>query len=223
MARKSNATNLSNTAKEEKNMKKASATTTTTTNTKEEKNMNKAVNTVTINGVQIPLTEGQANSVLALLLAGAGSATPEQATEEAAPTPKRAATRKAAGKKAEPEKAKVEKAKAEKKVEDFSAFAVKADGNHLSFTSPDGKYLYQKAARAALNSRLKDICSGKGLSVSYKKEVWAWEVMNPRTGKAPGKTVLAWLVKELSAPVPAAAIQAVYNQWEEAKIKRAAK
>lgn len=215
MARKSN---LSNTAKEEKNMKKASATTATTTNKKEEKNMKKAVNTVTINGVQIPLTEGQANSVLALLLAGAGSATPEQATEEAAPTPKKAATRKAAGKKAEPEKA-----KAEKKVEDFSAFAVKADGNHLSFTSPDGKYLYQKAARAALNSRLKDICSGKGLSVSYKKEVWAWEVMNPRTGKAPGKTVLAGLVKELSAPVPAAAIQAVYNQWEEAKVKRAAK
>ena len=218
MARKSNATNLSNTAKEEKNMKKASATTTTKNTTKEEKNMNKAVNTVTINGVQIPLTEGQANSVLALLLAGAGSTTPEQATEEAAPTPKKAATRKAAGKKAEPEKAKVEK-----KVEDFSAFAVKADGNHLSFTSPDGKFLYQKAARQALNNRLKAVCESKGLSVKYNKDFWAWEVMNPRTGKAPGKTVLAGLVKELSAPVPAAAIQAVYNQWEEAKIKRAAK
>lgn len=216
-AKQENATTISK--KEETGMKNA----TTKKNTKEEKNMNKAVNTVTINGVQIPLTDGQANSVLALLLAGAGSATPEQAVEEAAPTPKKAATRKAAGKKAEPEKANVEKAKAEKKVEDFSAFAVKADGNHLSFTSPDGKYLYQKAARAALNSRLKEICSSKGLSVSYKKEVWAWEVMNPRTGKAPGKTVLAGLVKELSAPVPAAAIQAVYNAWEEAKIKRAAK
>ena len=74
-----------------------------------------------------------------------------------------------------------------------------------------------------MNNRLKAVCESKGLSVKYNKEVWGWEVLNPRTGKVPGRTVLAGIVKELSVPVTPDELSAVYAAWEAAKAKRAAK
>ena len=95
--------------------------------------------------------------------------------------------------------------------------------SRFSFAKADGTFLYQKAPRQALNNRLKAVCESKGLTVKYNKEVWGWEVLNPRTGKVPGRTVLAALVKELSVPVTPEELAAVYAAWEAAKAKRTAK
>ena len=179
-----------NTNKEENAMKKVTAATMKKANTntnKEETTMKKATetNALTINGVTITLSPEQSAAIAAMLMGGT--------TTASAPAPEaKKRGRKAKEVKAEPK----EQAESVKKAaaEPFTDFKVLLAENRFSFAKADGTFLYQKAPRQALNNRLKAVCEGKGLSVKYNKEVWAWEVLNPRTGKVPGKTVLAVMV-----------------------------
>lgn len=202
-AKKSTTTN-----KEETAMKKTTTAAKSTTN-KEEKNMK---NSLIINGIEITLTAEQSAAIAAMLMGGTTTAS---APEPEAPKKK---GRKAKEVKAEPK----EQAESVKKAADepFTDFKVMMAESRFSFAKADGTFLYQKAPRQALNNRLKALCESKGLSVKYNKEVWAWEVLNPRTGKVPGRTVLAGIVKELSVPVSTDELAAVYAEWEAAKAKR---
>ena len=106
---------------------------------------------------------------------------------------------------------------------DFADFKVIESGNKLSFVTANGGFLYQRAPRQALNERLKAVCADKGLVVAYNNDVHAWVVTNPRTGKAPGKSVMDGIAKTLSAPVGTKDIEAVYAEWDAVRAKRAAK
>lgn len=106
---------------------------------------------------------------------------------------------------------------------DFADFKVIESGNKLSFVTANGGFMYQRAPRQALNNRLKAICADKGFVVVYNNDVHAWVVTNPRTGKAPGKSVMDGISKTMSAPVDAKDIEAIYAEWDAVRAKRAAK
>lgn len=203
--------------KEDKTMKKNNVNT-NTTNTNNATN----TNTLTLAGVQINLTAEQAATIAAMLLGGT------------APT----APKKARSKKAVSEAVSADIVKAENVSEDVTAaktpstdqltdqytdFKVVQDANKLSFKTANGGFLYKKTPRYALNNRIKAVCADKGLSVEYSNDCWAWVVLNPRTGKAPGKSVMTGIVNALSRPIEEHELQAVRDDWAAKKAAKAAK
>ena len=235
-----NATTTNNatmsTKKEEEIMKKA-------TN-------NATNNAITLAGVQISLTAEQAATIAAMLLGGnkaESAAVPDTVNEKTkvakAAKAAKPATTSEKGVKIKKSKAKVaetaesgksgiKKAKETEATEskdatttphDFADFKVIESGNKLSFVTANGGFMYQRAPRQALNERLKAICADKGLVVAYNNDVHAWVVTNPRTGKAPGKSVMDGIAKTLSVPVNTKDIEAVYAEWDAVRAKRAAK
>ena len=233
-------------------MKKNTINETTVNNTmstkKEEKIMKKATNNaITLAGVQINLTAEQAATIAAMLLGGnkAESAAVSDTVNEKTRVAKAAKAAKPATTPESTEKVVKSKSKAvseatesgikPKKTEtpeskdatttphDFADFKVIESGNKLSFVTANGGFMYQRAPRQALNERLKAICADKGLVVAYNNDVHAWVVTNPRTGKAPGKSVMDGIAKTMSTPVDAKDIEAVYAEWDAVRAKRAAK
>ena len=214
-----NATTMSaaTTTNEEKTTMKKNTTaiTKTTTTTKGVKEMKKATenaNALTINGITISLTPEQSAAIAAMLVGG--TAVEEKVEEPTTPTPKKSAAKKATEKKSH--------AASEHEPTPFADFAVKVEENRISFTTKDGKFLYQKAPRQALNNRLKAWCKEYNHSVSYNKEYWAWEVLTP-TGRCASKTRMCTLRKMMELPVTVKEQEAVFAEWEAAKVKRAAK
>ena len=187
------------------------------------------MNTVTINGNTITITENQA-AIIAAILAMQATPVPVASTETAEPAAP--AKGKGKGKTArkvaetvEPAAAPVAKAEAESKTaepEYFTAFAVKAEGEHVSFTTPAGGFLYQKAPRAALNQRLKAYCEGKGLTCVYDKDKWAYRVTKADGSKV-ARTTFTALAKAMGKPVAPAEIQAILDGWTETNARRAAR
>lgn len=220
-------------------------------NMEEEKIMKKATNNATNNaitlaGVQINLTAEQAATIAAMLLGGnkaesaAVSDTVNEKTRVAkaakaakpATTPEKGAKIKSKSKAVseaaesgiKPKKTETPESKdATTTPHDFADFKVIESGNKLSFVTANGGFMYQRAPRQALNERLKAVCADKGLVVAYNNDVHAWVVTNPRTGKAPGKSVMDGIAKTMSAPVDAKDIEAVYAEWDAVRAKRAAK
>lgn len=215
-----NTTNNNNTIKEKKVMKNTNTNTNTNTNN---------ANTLTLAGIKINLTPEQAATIAAMLLGGT------------APTVNTAAPKKARSKKAVSEAVSADIVKAENASEDvttaethstdqyeqlagqYTDFKVAQDGNKLSFKTANGGFLYKKTPRYALNNRIKAVCADKGLSVEYSNDCWAWVVINPRTGKAPGKSVMTGIVNALSRPIEEHELQAVRDDWAAKKAAKAAK
>lgn len=223
------------------------------TKKEEEIMKNATNNILTLAGVQINLTAEQAATIAAMLLGGnnaESAAVPETVKEKtrgakAAKAAKSAVTSEPVMEKTEKGVKIIKKPKAvseatesgikPKKTEtpetkdatttphDFADFKVIESGNKLSFVTANGGFMYQRAPRQALNERLKAVCADKGLVVAYNNDVHAWVVTNPRTGKAPGKSVMDGITKTLSAPVGAKDIEAVYAEWDAVRAKRTAK
>lgn len=186
------------------------------------KNTTNNANTLTLAGIQINLTPEQAATIAAMLLGGNTPTAPKKS------------------KKAVSEAVTADIVKAENVSEDataaetpstdqyeqladqYSDFKVAQDGNKLSFKTANGGFLYKKTPRYALNNRIKAICADKGLSVEYSNDCWAWVVINPRTGKAPGKSVMHSIAQAMSMPVTSAELAAVRDNWAAVNAKRSA-
>lgn len=203
-----------------------------TTNTKEEKTMKKSANntqntvahnSITINGVTIQLTEEQVAKLAASLMFSASTPAsvdvkPEVAEEVAKPrkkSVKKAATvSEVESAPAQIVNAVVSAAADDDKLTDFADFEVQIDGNKLSFTAPEGKFLAYKTARYALNNRLKTICKKRAFNCVYNDKVWAWE-LRTMLGKPLSKTKMATIKAAIEVPVTVAELEDVRDRWSK--------
>lgn len=217
---------------------KKSAITTTksiSANAKEEKSMKKSTksetvntNAITINGVTIPLTEEQSALLAASLMfpATAAPSAPsvkpakavtvaDSAADDVKPAKATTTTKKSVAKSAAKSvPAQSAAAADEDELTDFGDFEVKIDGNKLSFTAPEGKFLAYKTARYALNNRLKTVCKEHAFNCVYNDKVWAWE-LKTMLGKPLGKTKMATIKAAVESPVTVAELEDVRDRWSK--------
>lgn len=208
--------------KEEKIMKK---TNTTTANT----NTTTMPNTLNINGVTIQLTDEQVAKLAASLMftattpASVAVKSDEVKAEVEVAKPRKKSVKKAATV-SEVESAQIKNdvvktaepisATNDNKLTDFADFEVQIDGNKLSFTAPEGKFLAYKTARYALNNRLKAICKKHAFNCVYNDKVWAWE-LRTMLGKPLSKTKMATIKAAVEAPVTVAELEDVRDRWSK--------
>jgi len=207
----------------------------TTNNKKEESTMKKSTNntntaaansSITINGVTIQLTEEQVAKLAASLMFSATPASvdvkPEVVAEVAKPR-KKSVKKAVAVSEVESATAQIIKAAEpipatnddnDNKLTDFADFEVQIDGNKLSFTAPEGKFLAYKTARYALNNRLKAICKKHAFNCAYNDKVWAWE-LKTMLGKPLSKTKMATIKAAVEAPVTVAELEDVRDRWSK--------
>lgn len=99
--------------------------------------------------------------------------------------------------------------------EGFSDFRFVRKDNTVTVVGADGKYLYQKAPRAALNARL------KSAGFVYDKDAKAW-VLTTKGGKRDIKGAEKF-VAEHSNEVTADEMNAIRDSWTDKSAKRAKK
>lgn len=194
-------------------------------------------NTLNINGVTIQLTEEQVAKLAASLMFSATTPAsvdvkPEVVADEVAKPRKKSAKKAAtvsevesAAEDVKPAKAITKKSAAKSvpaksaaadddKLTDFADFDVQIDGNKLSFTAPEGKFLAYKTARYALNNRLKSLCKKHAFNCAYNDKVWAWE-LKTMLGKPLSKTKMATIKAAVEAPVTVAELEDVRDRWSK--------
>lgn len=178
--------------------------------------MNK--NTLTINGIEISLTSKQSAAIAAMLLGAKAAKTTEKV---GGITRMKKAAKAAEVAEATPAEVVKDEA-AEAAPEPFTAFKVALNDGRISFTAADGKFLYQRAPRQALNERLKAAALNAGYIAKYSRDVWAWEV-TAKSGKTAPKTKLTEICKLLSQPIMPEELERVYKVWDANRAKKAAK
>ena len=99
--------------------------------------------------------------------------------------------------------------------EGFSDFAFVRKDNAITITHKDGKFLFEKAPRQALNARL------KANGATYDKDAKAW-VFLTKSGKRDIKGATEF-VENHSNEVTADEINAIRDGWTEKSAKRASK
>lgn len=208
---------------------KKNAVNATTMSTKEDTTMKKVndSNSLMINGVNITLTPEQAAAIAAMLVTDNGNSKP---------SPKRSAKKKNVVSETVALPADITRAKEEgenvdvttaggddaETTKDFTAFKVVLKENVISFTAPNGGFMYQKAPRQALNERLKAKAKEMGYTAKYYKDVLGWKLAND-AGKSAPKTKLAAICKAISNPVMPQELDAIYALWDANRAKKAAK
>ena len=99
--------------------------------------------------------------------------------------------------------------------ESFTDFVFVRKDNAVTITHKDGKFLYEKAPRQALNARL------KACGATYDKDVKAW-VFLTKSGKRDIKGATRF-VENNSNEVTADEINSIRDGWTEKSAKRASK
>lgn len=99
--------------------------------------------------------------------------------------------------------------------EGFADFMFVRKDNAITITHKDGKFLYEKAPRQALNARL------KACGATYDKDAKAW-VFLTKSGKRDIKGATEFVANH-SNEVTADEINAIRDGWTEKSAKRASK
>ena len=99
--------------------------------------------------------------------------------------------------------------------EGFTDFMFVRKDNAITITHKDGKFLYEKAPRQALNARL------KACGATYDKDAKAW-VFLTKSGKRDIKGATEFVANH-SNEVTADEINAIRDGWTEKSAKRASK
>lgn len=99
--------------------------------------------------------------------------------------------------------------------ESFTDFMFVRKDNAITITHKDGKFLFEKAPRQALNARL------KANGATYDKDAKAW-VFLTKSGKRDIKGATEFVANH-SNEVTAEEINAIRDKWTEKSAKRASK
>ena len=99
--------------------------------------------------------------------------------------------------------------------ESFTDFMFVRKDNTVTITHKDGKFLYEKAPRQALNARL------KANGATYDKDAKAW-VFLTKSGKRDIKGATEFVANH-SNEITADEINAIRDRWTEKSAKRASK
>ena len=99
--------------------------------------------------------------------------------------------------------------------ESFTDFMFVRKDNTVTITHKDGKFLYEKAPRQALNARL------KACGATYDKDAKAW-VFLTKSGKSDIKGATEFVANH-SNEITADEINAIRDRWTEKSAKRASK